>query len=271
MIAGVLPADTVTQLSERHAGQVVVAGSHGGLIAAAYAAQARVRAIVLNDAGRGRDGAGVAGLAALDHLGIAACAVAHTSARIGDAADAIAHGVVSVCNGAAVAAGVRAGMRCVDAAARLRMAPWREGALPFPAEARVLLLPANGGLPAVWGLDSIGLVAATDADAILVIGSHGALHGGDPASALPVAAHGSFFHDAGRGKDDAGASRLPALAARGIAAAVVDFRSARIGDARSLWETGIVSAVNAPGLRCGLRAGDAVRAAATSLRQRRPA
>ena len=267
MDGAVLTADTVTQLAARHAGAVVVAGSHGGLIAAAYAAQARVRALVCNDAGRGRDDAGVAGLAALDGIGIAACAVAHSSARIGDAADALAHGIVSTVNGAAAAAGVTAGMGCAAASERLRSAPWREGVLPFPDEARVLLAPAAAGDAPVWGLDSIGLVEPADAGALLVIGSHGALHGGDPASALAVAARAAFFHDAGRGKDDAGASRLPVLAARGVPAAVVDFRSARIGDARSLWETGVLSVVNAPALRAGVRTGDAVRAAAARLRR----
>ena len=104
MRVDVLPAATVTQLSARHAGAVVVAGSHGGTIAAAYAAAARVRAIVFNDAGRGRDDAGIAGLAALDALGIAACAVAHTCARLGAAAAALAHGAVSARTSAAEAA-----------------------------------------------------------------------------------------------------------------------------------------------------------------------
>ena len=267
MRVDVLTAATVTQLSARHAGAVVVAGSHGGTIAAAYAAAARVRAVVFNDAGRGRDDAGTAGLAALDALGIAACAVAHTSARIGDAADALAHGVVSAVNAAAAAAGVAAGMPCAVAADRLRAAPWREGVLPFPAEARALLVAAADGAAPVWGLDSIGLVAPSDADAVLVIGSHGALHGGDPASALPVAARAAFFHDAGRGKDDAGASRLPVLSARGVPAAVVDYRTARIGDARSLWESGELSVVNDAAARLGVRSGQPVAFAAAALRR----
>ena len=267
MRVDVLTAATVTQLSARHAGAVVVAGSHGGTIAAAYAAAARVRAVVFNDAGRGRDDAGISGLAALDGLGIAACAVAHTSARIGDAADALAHGVVSAVNTAAAAAGVAAGMPCAVAADRLREVPWREGVLPFPAEARVLLVAAAGGAAPVWGLDSIGLVAPSDAGAVLVIGSHGALHGGDPASALPVAAGAAFFHDAGRGKEDAGASRLPVLSARGMPAAVVDGRTARIGDARSLWESGELSVVNEAAARRGVRVGQPVAAAADALRR----
>jgi len=156
-----------------------------------------------------------------------------------------------------------AGMRCADAAERLRAAPWREGALPFPPEARILLVESGGSALPVWGLDSIGLIQSSDAGAVLVIGSHGALHGGDPASALPVAARAAFFHDAGRGEDDAGVSRLAVLAARGMPAAAVDYRSARIGDARSMWETGEVSVVNAPGVvqgwRVGMPVGEAVR------------
>jgi len=262
----ILLADTVTRLGGEHAGNVLVSGSHGGIIAAAYAAQARVRAAIFNDAGRGRDDAGVAGLAALERIGIAACAVAHTSARIGDAADAFAHGIVSTCNAAAAAAGAAPGMRCDDAAAQLRAAPWSKEPLAFPAESRALLAPASGGRSPVWGLDSIGLVEATDAGAVLVIGSHGALHGGDPASALPVAARAAFFHDAGRGSGDANVSRLPVLAARGMAAAAVDFRSARIGDARSLWETGAISVANAPAAALGVAAGMRVRDAAARLR-----
>ena len=51
------------------------------------------------------------------------------------------------------------------AADRLREALWREGVLPFPAEARALLAAAADGAAPVWGLDSIGLVAPSDVDA----------------------------------------------------------------------------------------------------------
>jgi hypothetical protein len=129
-----------------------------------------------------------------------------------------------------------------------------------------LLAPEQRGCAPVWGLDSIGLTDASDTGAILVIGSHGGLHGGDPASALGVAARAAFFHDAGRGKDDAGISRLPALAARGLPAATVDYRSARIGDAHSSWATGVLSAVNAPAALCGVAIGMRVRDAAELLR-----
>jgi hypothetical protein len=57
-------------------------------------------------------------------------------------------------------------------------------------------------------------------------------------------------------------TRLPVLAARGLPAATVDYRSARIGDARSLWETGVLSAVNEVAAAHGWRVGDTVRRAA---------
>lgn len=262
-----LLADSVTRLGPEHAGAVVITGSHGGLIAAGYLAAAQVRAAIANDAGRGLDDAGIAGLAALDRIGVAAAAVSHASARIGDAGDTYARGVVTVCNAAARRCGVDAGMTCAQAAAWLATAAWGRGRVEMPAETRITFEPGAGGAPAIIGLDSIGLVTDNDAGQVLVIGSHGALHGGDPDTALPVAAAGAFFHDAGRGRDDAGVTRLPVLAARGIPAAAADYRSARIGDARSLWGTGIVSAVNSRALEAGIAAGMTVRDAARRLRE----
>ena len=99
-------------------------------------------------------------------------------------------------------------------------------------------------------------------NAIVVTGSHGGLLGGKPETAIKYDVLGALFNDAGIGKDEAGVSRLPALAARGIAAAAVAAASARIGDARSTYEDGIVSRVNtcaaALGLREGLSARDFV-------------
>jgi hypothetical protein len=253
-------ADSVTTLTAAHAGQVVITGSHGGRIAAMYAANAHVRAVVFNDAGRGLDDAGIAGLAILDTIGIAAAAVSHASSRIGDAHDTLASGIVSVVNEGAHACGVTISMTCEKASKHLAHARWMRGTLPQSPEARIRLAAD------VVGCDSIGLVREEDAGAILVIGSHGALHGGDPHSALAVAALAAFFHDAGRGKDDAGVSRLPVLAERGIAAAAVDYRTARIGDARSLWMTGALSAVNAVAGARGIAPGMTVREAAARLR-----
>ncbi|GMU73633.1 MAG: hypothetical protein HS109_13845 [Burkholderiales bacterium] len=265
MTADLVVADSVTALPSRAPGAVLVTGSHGGLIAAHYAFAAGVRAAIFNDAGCGLDDAGIAGIEALEDAGMAAAAVAHTSARIAVAADTLERGVISYANAPARALGVGAGMSCRDAIAHLHAAAMPSGSLPAQREARVVLAEGRPDRRAIVGLDSIGGVVAADAGCVLVIGSHGGLHGGDPASALPVDASAAFFHDAGIGRDDAGCSRLPVLDARGIPAACVDHRSARIGDARSMWGSGVLSRVNAAALARGVEAGMRVDAAATRL------
>lgn len=251
----IVAAESATRLPPEARGAVLVVGSHGGIIAAYLAAIAGARAVICNDAGVGKDAAGIAGLAYLAAIGTAAAAVAHTSARIGDGTDALERGVVSHANALAASLGVAAGMRCREAAERLRAAPLAHSAPPSYSESRFLLQP---GTVEVWGLDSIGKVVAEDAGRILVIGSHAALHGGRPESALGVAARAAVFHDAGVGA--AGVTRLPVLAARGIPAAAVDGRTARIGDARSLWDTGVLAHLNEPAARCGGERGMSARA-----------
>lgn len=106
---GVLLIDSITQLVPADAGAVVVSGSHGGVSSARYALALPLRLVVFNDAGIGKDEAGVAALALLQRDGRAALAVAHTSARIGDAQDHWDHGVISRVNAAAAALGVAPG------------------------------------------------------------------------------------------------------------------------------------------------------------------
>ena len=225
------------------AGQVLVAGSHGGIIAAYLGAKAGAHALVLNDAGLGKDRAGIAGLFYLEQIGMAAAAVDCMSARIGDGADMLARGVVSHANLQAAFCGVLQGQSCREAAARLRNAAPPHSAPPPYSEGR---WQVHSSPPEVWALDSIGKLLPEDAGRILVIGSHGALLGGRRESALPVDAAAAVFNDAGVGADRIGISRLPVLGARGIPAVAVDCMSARIGDGRSMWDSGVILHVNAP-------------------------
>ena len=102
--------DSITEALGGPPGQVVVSGSHGGISAGRFALQARVALAVFNDAGVGLDDAGIAALPLLQAHGIAACTVAHHSARIGEAASTLATGVVSHANAAAQAMGARPGL-----------------------------------------------------------------------------------------------------------------------------------------------------------------
>jgi hypothetical protein len=244
---------------------VLVAGSHGGIIAAYLGAKAGAHALVLNDAGLGLDRAGIAGLAYLETIGMAAAAVDCMSARIGDGADMLARGEISHANVYAALCGVAAGQSCREAAERMRRAAAPRAAPPPYAEGRWRLAE---GPPQVWALDSIGKLEAADAGRILVIGSHGALHGGRLESALGVDAAAAVFNDAGVGADRIGITRLPALSARGIPAATVDCMSARIGDGRSAWETGLISHMNALAARMGVARGMSVPDFVTVIRAR---
>ena len=107
--AAVVLLDSVTEVTSAHADCVVVTGSHGGPSAGRYALAVRARLYVFNDAGIGKDEAGIAALAMLDATGQPAVAVAHTSARIGEAADSWTGGVISRANAAATVQGYRAG------------------------------------------------------------------------------------------------------------------------------------------------------------------
>lgn len=243
----ILSAESVTELGEAVRGAVLAAGSHGGLIASYLGAQAGAHALILNDAGIGLDEAGVAGLPWLDAIGMAAVTVSYLSARIGDGADSLARGVISRANAHATRAGVGPGMRARAAAEKLCDAAPPFAPPPPYAEGRWRITTLNGA--AVWALDSVGKLVPDDAGRILLIGSHGALHGGRRDSALnlhgvPIAARAAVFNDAGVGADGAGITRLAELDARAIPAATVSHISARIGDGRSMWHSGVLSHVN---------------------------
>jgi hypothetical protein len=249
-----LLAGTITKLPPEARGAVVVCGSHGGRYPGYLAARAGVRAVILNDAGVGRDEAGIGALPYLEALGIAAATVSHRSCLIGDAADMAARGVISRVSQTAAGMGVAAGMACGEAARLLAGAPLVGADPPAIGELRSEI----DGARRVVLVDSASLVRAEDAGQIVVTGSHGGLIGGDPAMALRTDAFAAVFNDAGR-PDGPGVSRLPALEARGIAAVTVGAESARIGEARSSYQDGVISAVNGVAARLGARVGGAVR------------
>lgn len=113
--------DSIAHIGADCAGRVVVCGSHGGASAAGFVldAPAPPRAVFFNDAGVGKDSAGIVALDLLEARGLIAAAYAHDTARIGDAADGLANGVVSHLNPRADASGIRAGMRVREAIERL--------------------------------------------------------------------------------------------------------------------------------------------------------
>ncbi|UFS57145.1 hypothetical protein LN050_04860 [Comamonadaceae bacterium M7527] len=118
--------DSISAISDAQAGTVVVSGSHGGSSAADFVLAASTRnvhatipakpvLVVLNDAGVGKDQAGIAALAMLQAHGIACACYSHNSARIGEAQDALDNGVISALNETASDLGLSSGQTVLAA------------------------------------------------------------------------------------------------------------------------------------------------------------
>lgn len=103
----VLLLDSITLVEWGDEGQIVVSASHGGRSSGEFALRVPLGAVFFNDAGVGKDEAGIAALAMLQEQGVPAATYSHESARIGDVRDAWAEGVVSHVNEAAREAGMR--------------------------------------------------------------------------------------------------------------------------------------------------------------------
>ena len=97
----VIVMDSITKVTPEDAGAVVVSASHGGASSGEFALEVPLGVVFFNDAGVGKDHAGIAALDMLEAKSVAAGAVAHTSARIGDSRDMWEHGVISHVNASA--------------------------------------------------------------------------------------------------------------------------------------------------------------------------
>lgn len=111
--------DSITFLNENNGGDVVVCGSHGGLSAGHYAQKYHVKAVFFNDAGIGKNDAGVKGLQLLNDAGIIACAVSCWSAEIFNGQDSLNNGIITVCNQLATSIFIKEKMTVTEAINRI--------------------------------------------------------------------------------------------------------------------------------------------------------
>lgn len=113
--------DSIALITPDMANSLVVTGSHGGTSAASFvlALSEKPHAVFFNDAGIGKDDAGIAALSLMQAAGVVAAVYAHTSARIGDAQDGLANGVITRCNALAHASGIKPPQTVDEAVQRL--------------------------------------------------------------------------------------------------------------------------------------------------------
>lgn len=113
--------DTITAIDASCADGVIVSGSHGGASSTRFVtgAPARPHAVFFNDAGIGKQRAGIVALELLDEIDVVCAVYSHDSARIGDARDGFESGVLTGVNGCARAAGLAIGQTVRDAVGML--------------------------------------------------------------------------------------------------------------------------------------------------------
>ena len=253
--AKILTVASCSNIRAEHRSHVVVSGSYGGRYNAFNAAKWPVRAVIMNDAGIGKDKAGIIGLDFLDQIDLAAATADAGTCHIGDGEHMLAHGIISHVNRNAAAIGCTPGQSVRDCARRMRAAPVPTVAPPPITEGARCVMRDVPGEPALICADSIGMLQPDDAGRIVVTASHGALSGGRPDNVVPLDIYAVFFSDAGGGMDGAGIARLDDLDRKGIVAGATSAASAPIGDSRALYHDGILSHVNGPASRHGGRVG----------------
>ncbi|HUF20092.1 MAG TPA: hypothetical protein VMP00_04995 [Burkholderiales bacterium] len=115
----VIVMDSITKVESDDEGAIVVCASHGGTSSGEFALEVPLKVVIFNDAGVGKDDAGIAALEMLEKHGVAGGTVAHTSGRIGDSLDMWENGVLSHVNAKAKQLGLSNGARVRDALTRL--------------------------------------------------------------------------------------------------------------------------------------------------------
>jgi uncharacterized protein YunC (DUF1805 family) len=243
--------DSLGDLQPGNTFPILVCGSHcgGNRDLARQVKNCHVHAVFLNNAGIGKNQAGIKGLIHYQAENILACAVDHNSAEIGIALDTLECGVISHINSLAEEAGIRVGDTVKEAVAKIAAQPssyHKNDRIESLIEEKKVDLKKQSQIQidgvCITVTDSITFLNENNAGDIVVCGSHGGVSAGEYAQKHRVKA--VFFNDAGKGKNNAGIKSLETLSKAGILACTVDCMSAEIFNGFDVFEHGIISGCN---------------------------
>ncbi len=243
-------------------GDLVINASYSGVLCAKMVIAAKPRCVIGLDCAIGKDGAGVAGLAFYEALGIPAAAADVMTAEMGNGNDLYEEGVISRVNEAAERLGIKPGLTVKNAAAAL-LDGSRQATTWDPARREVIETdPATGR--SIVATDSIAFALPEDRDrnVLCTAGHTGRSVVGYFRDYRPWA---FICSDGGVGKNNSGISALDDVTGDGIPGASVDALTARMGDGHSTYFDGVISAVNAPAAAKGVKVGQRARDAAKLL------
>lgn len=253
---GVVLLDSLGDLKLDNTSSILVCGSHCGDNGtfARKLKSCHVKAVFLNNAGIGKNQAGISGLAHYHAEHILACAVDHNSAEIGIARDTWDSGIISHTSIQAKEAGIKVGDSVKEAVSKII------NSIASTPEYKYVVSPANAekedtskadlkkqtqtqvdGVK-ITVTDSITFLTGKNSGEIVVCGSHGGLSAGH--YALKHGLKAVFFNDAGIGKNNAGVKSLGLLNDAGILACAVNCMSAEIFNGQDSLDNGIISVCN---------------------------
>jgi uncharacterized protein YunC (DUF1805 family) len=257
---GVVLLDSLGDLQPGNTSPILVCGSHcgGNRDLAGHVKNGHVKAVFLNNAGVGKNQAGIRGLTHYEAENILACAVDHDSAETGISRDIWESGTISHISTQAEAVGIQIGDSVKEAVAKIiniikhPSSTQKSKNYESPFKNDVQDNSSKGDLKkqtqtqvdgvAITVTDSITFLNENNSGDIVVCGSHGGLSAGDYAHKHRVKA--VFFNDAGIGKNNAGVKSLESLSDAGIIACTVDCMSAEIFNGQDVLGNGIITVCN---------------------------
>jgi uncharacterized protein YunC (DUF1805 family) len=256
---GIVLLDSLGDLQPANTSPILVCGSHcgGNRDLARHVKNSHVKAVFLNNAGIGKNQAGIRGLILYQAEGIMACAVDHNSAEIGIARYTWETGTISHANPQAEEAGIQIGDSVKEAVAKIINLFNLPSSTQINKEVESLIdekkessskvdlkkqIQTNIDGVSITVTDSITFLNEYNAGDVVVCGSHGGLSAGEYAQKRGVKA--VFFNDAGIGKNNAGVKSLESLSDAGILACTVDCMSAEIFNGQDTLVNGIITVCN---------------------------
>ena len=256
---GIVLLDSLGDLQPSNTSPILVCGSHCG-DNGAFARKVKkchVKAVFLNNAGIGKNQAGISGLAHYGAENILACAVDHNSAEIGVARDTWESGIISHTSSQAEEVGIQIGDSVKEAVAKIinninlpsstqsnrnfESIIDENKATSSKVDLKKQIKTQINGV-SITVTDSITFLNESNAGDIVVCGSHGGVSAGHYAQKHHVKA--VFFNDAGIGKNSAGVKSLESLSKAGILACTVDCMSAEIFNGQDILDNGIITVCN---------------------------
>ena len=115
----IIIVDTSSDVNEGNDTDIIVTGSHSGQNGGEHLSSLHIKGVIGNDAGMGKENAGIAGMKILEEHGIPAAAVACMSARIGNGTSTYEQGKISAANEVAKKLGIIVGMTAKEAADKM--------------------------------------------------------------------------------------------------------------------------------------------------------